>query len=134
MRRISTSLIAYYLSVFQTHKHLIQDTDLGNSCQEIILRYIILIRNLSFSILNYFLFLLLNQFSFLGRISKFAENHPEAKLLQKSYNLLLALNQAKHNKNWVYFDSILKGNNLPVNTYRNACRIKNQAEETTEQR
>ncbi len=64
----------------------------------------------------------------------FAENHPEAKLLQKSYNLLLALNQAKHNKNWVYFDSILKGNNLPVNTYRNACRIKNQAEETTEQR
>ncbi|HRU82905.1 MAG TPA: hypothetical protein P5041_03990, partial [Candidatus Cloacimonas sp.] len=45
MRRISTSLIAYYLSVFQTHKHLIQDTDLGNSCQEIILRSIILILN-----------------------------------------------------------------------------------------
>ena len=38
MRRISTSLIAYYLSVFQTHKHLIQDTDLGTSCREIILR------------------------------------------------------------------------------------------------
>jgi hypothetical protein len=59
MRRISTSLIAYYLSVFQTHKHHIQDTDLGNSCQEIILRSIILVRNLSFS------FLILNYFSFL---------------------------------------------------------------------